>query len=177
MLKYGVGNTCCKSKEIKEIVGSCVASSFSDFRLLLYPNLALCCCNSSWTVSFICFCSSISVFRLVSNRSHLLQVSLLVLPNDILNFVLNISWQNFPYWGSLFWFAFLHVQIIHFLYGEIRWKISSVGIIFTTTMNWLSWEALNVSLHKLNILLRGFVFGLMSTPLICLWRSHTLHFW
>ena len=40
-------------------------------------------------------------------------------------------------------------------------------------MNWLSWEALNVSSHKLNILLRGFVFGLMSTPLICLWRSHT----
>ena len=87
-------------RRLKLGVGSCVASSFSDFRLL-YPNLALCCCNSSWTVSFICFCSSISVFRLVSNRSHLLQVSLLVLPNDISNFVLNISWQNFPLLGIL----------------------------------------------------------------------------
>lgn len=163
-------------RRLKLGVGSCVASSFSDFRLLLYPNLALCCCNSSWTVSFIRFCSSISVFRLVSNRSHLLQVSLLVLPNDISNFVLNISWQNFPLLGILILIC-ISPCTNHTLYGEIRWKISSVGIIFTTTMNWLSWEALNVSLHKLNILLRGFVFGLMSTPLICLWRSHTLHFW
>jgi len=37
MLKYGVGKTCCKSKEIKEILGSCFSSSLSDFRLM-YPD-------------------------------------------------------------------------------------------------------------------------------------------
>lgn len=37
------------------------------------------------------FAQTVSVFRLVCNRSHLLQVSLLGLPNDRLNFVLNIS--------------------------------------------------------------------------------------
>ena len=35
-VKYFIGNTCCKSKEIRKIVGSCVASSLSDFRML-YP--------------------------------------------------------------------------------------------------------------------------------------------
>ena len=54
-------------------------------------------CNSSWTVSSLCFRSSVSVFTLVSNWSHLLQASLLGLPNDILNFVLNISLKTFSF--------------------------------------------------------------------------------
>ena len=90
MLKYGGCNTFCKSKEIKEILGSFVASYFSDFSCS-YPDRVLGVCSSSLTVNFTRFCSSVPVLRLVSNRSHLLQIILLELVNDRLNFVLSIS--------------------------------------------------------------------------------------